>query len=68
MTTTVLRESQSLGNVAAVLSQVVVQAKFVMARARSRQQMAGLDSRMLADVGLTRTEAITESRKVFWQA
>tara|TARA_R110000787_G_scaffold16622_75_gene52086 strand:+ start:22393 stop:22599 length:207 start_codon:yes stop_codon:yes gene_type:complete len=68
MTTTVLKESQSLGNFTAVLTQVADQAKFVMTRARSRRQMAALDSRMLADVGLTRKDAITESRKIFWQA
>mgnify|MGYP003627226498 CR=1 FL=1 len=68
MTTTVLRESQSLGHFAAVLTQVVDQAKFVMARARTRRQIAELDGRMLADVGLTRSDAITESRKIFWQA
>ena len=68
MTTTVLKESQSLGNFTAVLTQAADQAKFVMARARSRRRMAALDSRMLADVGLTRKDAITESRKIFWQA
>lgn len=68
MTTTVLRESQSFGHFAAVLTQAVDQAKFVMARARTRRQIAELDGRMLADVGLTRSDAITESRKIFWQA
>ncbi|WIM12213.1 DUF1127 domain-containing protein [Enhydrobacter sp.] len=37
-------------------------------RSRSRRQLALLDDRALADVGLSRAEQWKESRKRFWQA
>lgn len=37
-------------------------------RYRSRQLLARLDDRMLSDVGLTRSDAYTESDKPFWKA
>lgn len=37
-------------------------------RVRTRQALAELDGRLLADVGLTREEGLRESRKPFWVA
>ena len=37
-------------------------------RNRSRRQLALLDDRTLADVGISRAEQWQESRKRFWQA
>ena len=36
-------------------------------RARTRKQLAGLDPRLLCDIGLTRAEAQAEIRKPFWR-
>ncbi|MBM3536292.1 MAG: DUF1127 domain-containing protein [Alphaproteobacteria bacterium] len=35
-------------------------------RARSRQQLAGLDDYMLRDIGIDRAAAAAESDKAFW--
>ena len=37
-------------------------------RAHERAHLAGLDDRMLADIGLTRSEASRIARKPFWKA
>ena len=37
-------------------------------RSRSRAQLANMDSRMLADIGITGLQASQECRKWFWQA
>lgn len=37
-------------------------------RARSRRQLAGLDGRMMRDIGLDRATAVREADKGFWQA
>ena len=36
-------------------------------RSQQRQQLAGLDERMLQDIGVSRTEVWQETRKPFWQ-
>lgn len=36
-------------------------------RAKARRQLAELDARMLADVGLTREQALDEINKPFWR-
>jgi uncharacterized protein YjiS (DUF1127 family) len=36
-------------------------------RTRQRQALAELDDRMLRDIGVTRVEAVRESRKPFWR-
>jgi uncharacterized protein YjiS (DUF1127 family) len=36
--------------------------------ARSRQTLDELDDHLLRDIGLTRSEALRESSKFFWQA
>lgn len=38
------------------------------ARARSRQALAGLDARLLEDIGLAHREAESEAAKPFWLA
>lgn len=37
-------------------------------RARGRRQLAGIDDRGLADIGITRADVFQETRKWFWQA
>ena len=37
-------------------------------RADSRRRLAAMDSRMLADMGITREAAEREAKKPFWQA
>jgi uncharacterized protein YjiS (DUF1127 family) len=37
------------------------------ARVRERQELAGLDDRMLRDIGLTRADVCREYRKPFWR-
>lgn len=36
-------------------------------RLRTRRQLAGLDDRMLSDIGRTRAEALQEAEKPFWK-
>jgi uncharacterized protein YjiS (DUF1127 family) len=36
-------------------------------RVRQRQALAGLDERMLRDIGVTRVEAVRECEKPFWR-
>ena len=36
-------------------------------RARQRRSLAGLDDRMLKDCGITRTDALQEASRPFWQ-
>ena len=36
-------------------------------RVRQRQALAGLDDRMLRDIGITRVEAARECEKPFWR-
>jgi hypothetical protein len=35
-------------------------------RCHQRQQLLGLDDHLLADIGITRAQAIDEARKSFW--
>jgi uncharacterized protein YjiS (DUF1127 family) len=37
-------------------------------RSRTRNEIAELDGHLLRDIGLTRFDAMVESRKHFWQA
>jgi uncharacterized protein YjiS (DUF1127 family) len=37
-------------------------------RAAQRRRLAGLEDRLLADVGLSRAQALAEYRKPFWRA
>ena len=39
-----------------------------LAIARQRRELAALDPHMLDDIGVTRSEAVTESRKALWNA
>lgn len=36
-------------------------------RIRGRHELAGLDDRQLADIGLSRVEVIAETSKPFWR-
>lgn len=36
-------------------------------RARERRQLLALDARMLADIGISRGDALAEGRKPFWR-
>jgi uncharacterized protein YjiS (DUF1127 family) len=36
-------------------------------RARQRQALAGLEDRMLRDIGITRVDAVCECEKPFWR-
>ena len=68
MTTTVLRSSASSDSFGAGLARAFGGVKYIVDRARSRRALASLDARMLADIGLDRTEAMVEAKKAFWQA
>lgn len=37
------------------------------ARARQRRELLALDEHMLADIGISRGEALAEGRKPFWR-
>lgn len=47
--------------------QIVKKAKFWVARSRQRKQLARLDARMLADIGITAEQAQSEISKPFWK-
>jgi uncharacterized protein YjiS (DUF1127 family) len=68
MTTTVLRHSHSPIASGVSFGQVLANVRHMATRARDRRMLATLDSRMLADIGVTREQAIAESKKAFWQA
>ena len=63
--------SEVRGISAISLSQAVFSAKKMstvwLNRSRSRAQLAKMDSRMLADIGISGSEADQESHKWFWQ-
>jgi uncharacterized protein YjiS (DUF1127 family) len=42
--------------------------RLMLARSRERQFLAGMDARMLRDIGVTPYEAAAEARKPFWRA
>lgn len=37
------------------------------AKQRSRRRLAELDAHLLADIGISREQALMESRKAFWE-
>jgi uncharacterized protein YjiS (DUF1127 family) len=41
---------------------------WVLARQKGRRDLARLDEHMLADIGLTRTQAVDEAEKPYWRA
>ena len=49
------------------LKRVITLAVSWQMRAAERQQLAGLDDRMLSDLGVTRADVWREARKPFWQ-
>ena len=49
------------------MAQVMAKAKFWASRSRQRKQLARLDARMLADIGITAEQAKSEIAKPFWK-
>ena len=49
------------------LSQAVATVRAWAERSRERAQLAELDDRALADIGLTRADVLRESSKPFWR-
>ena len=47
--------------------QMIRKAKFWANRSRQRKQLARLDARLLADVGITQEQANVETSKPFWR-
>ena len=54
-------------SVARSIAQVMAKAKFWASRSRQRKQLARLDARMLADIGITAEQAKLEIAKPFWK-
>ena len=50
-----------------IVSRVVERVLAWRARAHERWELAGLDDRMLSDIGLTRADVDREYRKPFWR-
>ncbi len=46
---------------------IIKKAKFWASRSRQRKQLARLDMRMLADIGITAKQAQVEMAKPFWK-
>jgi uncharacterized protein YjiS (DUF1127 family) len=61
------RGDGSSGIIAAVVAALAAWAVFRSERARERRTLAGLDDRMLKDIGLTRADVAAESGKPFWR-
>jgi len=49
------------------VGQIMTKAKFWASRSRQRKQLARLDTRMLADIGITAEQANIEISKPFWK-
>ena len=49
------------------IAQVMAKAKFWASRSHQRKQLARLDTRMLADIGITPKQAKLETAKPFWK-
>ena len=47
--------------------QLTKQLNLWMSRSRQRKQLAGLDNRMLEDIGLTQEQVLKEINKPFWK-
>jgi uncharacterized protein YjiS (DUF1127 family) len=59
------RRSSRSGRAAGLISEAKKTVMFWHARARDRQELAGLNDRMLRDIGLTRADVEYEHRKHF---
>ena len=49
------------------MAKVMTKVKFWVSRSRQRKQLACLDARMLADIGITAEQAKLEIAKPFWK-
>ena len=49
------------------IGRILMKAKFWVSRSRQRKQLAGLDTRMLADIGITSEQVKVEIAKPFWK-
>lgn len=49
------------------LKQIAARIKFWVRRSQQRKQLARLDARMLADIGITQDQADIEVSKPFWK-
>lgn len=47
---------------------VVASLREMIALSRQRRQLRALDNHMLADIGISRTEAVAEAQKPVWNA
>ena len=61
------RGDDALGLLAAGLALPVRMLRLWWLRHAGRQALLSLDDRLLADVGLTRGDALTEWQKAFWE-
>lgn len=49
------------------LARIVALTRLMLERSRERRILAGLDERMLRDLGITRYDAGMEAQKPFWR-
>ena len=49
------------------VEQIIAKAKFWASHSRQRKQLAYLDARMLADIGITQEQVNIEVSKPFWK-
>jgi len=62
-----LRRPGGLSRVAGLIGGVIETALLWLTRGRDRRDLAGLNDRMLLDIGVTRADVEREYRKPFWR-
>jgi uncharacterized protein YjiS (DUF1127 family) len=69
MTTTTLSGAGRLGRAGGVMNLVAVLSalRTIQARQMARYQLAHMDERLLADIGISREQALAEAAKPFWR-
>jgi len=63
----VLPRTLTLGSGSALLRRLLQLLRLWQQRARTRRQLAALDDRQLADIGVSRSERMDELGKPFWR-